>query len=236
MESYAIYGHFYDATQGIPSGASYLNLLRRHHPRARSVLEIACGTGAHLAALVRDYEVTGLDISPTMLRYARKKLPQVRFYRQNMAGFKLPGTFDAVICPYDSMNHMLRFTDWVRTFKAAKRHLNPQGIFIFDINTQYRLRDLARVPPWTRRFGDNYLIMTVSMATADTVNWDIKVFEQTQPGRFRLHHEVIKERSFEHQKIMRALRSVFSSVRAYDLVGWSQARSTSRRLFYVCKV
>jgi SAM-dependent methyltransferase len=234
VEPYAIYGHFYDATQSRRDGSQYLHLLRRHHPQARTLLEIACGTAAHLAPLANHYEVTGLDISATMLLYARRKLPTVQFHCQNMAGFKLDSSFDVVICPYDSINHLLRFEDWVGTFKAAKRHLNPKGTFIFDINTQYRLRKLASAPPWTHRFGANYVIMQLSTAANGITDWDIRVFEHVEAEMYRLHREVIKERSFAHKQVKEALQACFDNVRAYDLEGWSRPKATSGRLFYVC--
>ena len=235
MEPYATYGHFYDATQGTRDGADYLRLLQRHHSQARTLLEIACGTGAQLVPLAKHYEVTGLDVSRTMLRYARRKLPAVKFHHQSMVGFKLAVTFDAVICPYDSMNHLLRFEDWVGTFKAAKRHLNPNGVFIFDINTEYRLRKLAGTLPWTRQFGANYLIMKISAPRMGITDWDIRVFERIKRGTYRLHHEIIKERSFDHKQVRGALQSCFDNVRTYDLAGWSRPKATSRRLFYVCR-
>ena len=76
FEPYTVYGHFYDATQRKPDPSQYLSLLRRFHPRAKTLLEIACGTGAHLAPLAEHYAVTGLDVSRTMLRYAVEKFSQ----------------------------------------------------------------------------------------------------------------------------------------------------------------
>src|SRR4030095_3023897 len=214
LEPYAIYARFYDATQGPRNAANYLHLLREQHPRARTLLEIACGTGANLVPLSKQYSVTGLDVSRTMLRYARTKLPAVKFHCQDMAGFQLKERFDAVICPYDSINHLLTFKDWVRTFRAARRHLNTDGVFIFDINTKYRLQTLAESAASTRQLGENYVIMKVSMAGHDIADWDVRVFEQLKSGRYRLHHEVIKERSFDHEQIQRSLKSYFQTVRA----------------------
>jgi SAM-dependent methyltransferase len=235
MEPYSIYGHFYDATQGAPNGEQYIHLLRKHHPHARTLLEIACGTGAHLAPLVQHYDVTGLDISRTMLAYARMRLPQIVFHHQSMVGFKLDRTFDAIICPFDSINHLLGFGEWAQTFKAARQHLKPGGVFIFDINTEYRLQDLATLPAWAKRFGDNYVVMKVSKSERDAVDWDIKVFEKIQTKKYRLHHEVIKERSFAHERVKKTLEGMFRRVRAYDVAGWGRVKAASRRVYYVCK-
>jgi cyclopropane fatty-acyl-phospholipid synthase-like methyltransferase len=235
LEPYAIYGPFYDATQGPRNAANYLHLLRQHHPRARTLLEIACGTGATLVPLSKKYSVTGLDVSRTMLRIARSKLPAVKFHCQDMAGFQLKERFDAVICPYDSINHLLGFKDWVRTFKAARRHLNTDGVFIFDMNTRHKLQTLAKSATWIRQFDENYLIMKVSMSAHAVADWDVRVFERLKSGQYRLHHEVIKERSFDHEQIQSSLKSCFQTVRAFDVAGWSRPKRLSGRLFYVCR-
>ncbi len=227
MKPYAVYGHFYDATQCRPDGAQYLHLLRRHHPAARSLLEIACGTGSHLAALAAHYDVEGLDNSRTMLSYARKRLPRVALHCQDMAGFSLKGRFDAIVCPYDSINHLLGFRDWRRTFRAAKRHLNPKGVFIFDVNTEYRLRSLSRSPPWAKGFGDNYLIMTISMTPSDIAEWDTKVFERERASSYRLHHEVIRERAFAHERVKR-VRSTARSGGIDTVSDWGSWNRCSR--------
>ena len=48
--------------------ASYIRrLIRQHKPKARTLLELACGTGAILKILAKSYDVAGLDVSPQML-------------------------------------------------------------------------------------------------------------------------------------------------------------------------
>ncbi len=235
MQNYFIYGHFYDASQRVANGAQYLHLLRKHHPEAKSLLEIACGTGAQLLPLSKDYAVTGLDVSGTMLRYARKKLPGVEFFHQDMARFKIGRTFDAIICPYDSINHLLKFNDWVRTFRSARRHLNHKGVFIFDANTDYKLRQLANAPAIVHRFGSHFMIMKVLSCRDRVFDWDVKIFERRQKKTYHLHHEIIKERSFENARVLAALKRDFDKVRVYDAEGWCRPRKHSRRLFYVCQ-
>lgn len=234
MELYGKYAPFYDLTQG-NRGQHYQYLLKKFHPNAKSILELACGTGANLLPLSDHYEVVGLDISSTMLKYARKKLPGIKFYRQDMAGFKLKHKFDVIICPYDSINHLLKFNDWIRTFTAAKRHLNERGIFIFDINTEHNLHRMAAAPAWVYQFDNNYLIIDVKIINKGTFDWDIKVFEQQRNKTYRLHHEIIKERSFPHEKVKSTLQRNFNEVRTYDFINWSRPKKTTNRLFYVCR-
>lgn len=235
MAQYDHYAKFYDATQGYINGARYLEHLRKYHPAARSVLELACGTGLLLEPLSQHYEVTGLDLSPTMLKLARRKLPHLPLHQQDMAGFRLDRKFDAIICAYDSINHLLAFGDWVKTFRAAARHLNPGGVFLFDINPIFRLRELAGSPAMVQEFGDHTLIMKVTDAGRGVTDWAITVFERTGKDRFRRHHEVIKEVSFPPDRIKAALTRHFAQVTMFDARTGSRPRQTSRRIYFVAR-
>lgn len=235
-DAYAKYAPFYDATQGSSGHVPYLKLLRDHHPGADTLLELACGTGANLLELSRFYSVTGLDSSPAMLRLARKKLPGIEFHEQDMSSFQVGRKFDSVIIPYDSINHLRRFSDWIRTFRRAKRHLNAGGLLIFDVNTPRRLRELVQAGPSCREFDGSHLIIDVTDAGRGVTNWHIKVFERIGVDRFRLHVQVIQETGFDHRKIMAALRRLFSEVKAYDGGGRRRPGERSGRIFYVCRV
>ena len=86
---YEQFSRFYDIVMGDRSIAADFtrSLIAQHKPETKTVLEIACGTGAILGFLANTYEVTGLDRSRQMLALARKKLPHIRFYRQSMTSF-----------------------------------------------------------------------------------------------------------------------------------------------------
>ena len=233
-DPYGSYARFYDATQGPRVIAHYLHLVREHHPHARTLLELACGTGELLTRFAAHYEVAGLDISDAMLERARAKLPDTPLHRQSMAGFRLADRFDAIVCPYDSINHLVSFADWTRTFRAAKRHLAPGGVFVFDVHTEANLARLAAAPPHVLAFGDDYLIMKVDRERGGIHAWQVEVFEHLRDRYYLLHRQTIRERAFATDKVLEALGRIFPFVRAYDAQGWSRPKRSSRRLFYVC--
>ena len=75
-------------------------------PAARTLLDVACGTGAHLAELRQWYSVEGVDLSPAMLAIARRKLPAIALHVADMRTFDLGRSFDAVICLFSSIGHV----------------------------------------------------------------------------------------------------------------------------------
>jgi predicted TPR repeat methyltransferase len=219
VTTYQAFARFYDAVQG--DGAEHAAFLRKliekHHPSARTVLELACGTGSILKQLRPDYEVTGLDLSVSMLDVAGEKVPGVRLVEADMRQFHLHERFDVVLCVYDSINHLLEFAQWEDVFDRALEHLNDSGIFLFDINTQRRLASLTTRPPLVQWFGeDHLLVMDVRDGAEGVVVWDIRVFEHQSGGRYLLHSEDIREVSFPRSRIEQGLRERFRRVSAHD--------------------
>ena len=118
MTSYERFGEFYDAVIGDRRAAAQqvMKLIRAAKPDARNVLELGCGTGSILKCLQDAYEASGLDISGKMLSVARKKVPRLKLFRQDMVDFRIDGRFDVIICVFDSINHVRRFSEWKKVF------------------------------------------------------------------------------------------------------------------------
>lgn len=219
MPSYHVFGRFYDAVQG--DGAEHAAFLRelieRHHRSARTVLELACGTGSILKQLQPDYEVTGLDLSAPMLEVAAEKVPDVRLIEADMTQFSLGERFDVILCVYDSINHLLDFAQWQAMFARAHEHLEDGGIFVFDINTERKLAAKIDHPPFVQWFGEGHLlVIEVRSDVGGVVVWGLRVFEHQDEAHYVLHSEDIGEVSFPRTQIEQNLRAHFRSVRAYD--------------------
>lgn len=227
---------FYDLAIGDRTRtADYIHrLIVYSKPDAKTLLELACGTGAILKILAQFYEVTGLDISPQMLSIARRKLPRVRFFRQDMVKFDLGKKFDVIICVFDSINHVLKFSDWKKIFARAAQHLEQGGLFLFDINTEAKLERLIRAPIWVTKFGRNFELIKVTDARKRVANWNIKVLEHQTRDRYKLFEENVKQISFPVNQIRQSLRQQFHEVRVID-AETRKLSSHSNRLYFVCK-
>ena len=77
-----------------------------------------------------------------MLAVAREKLPPVRFVQGNFTSFELDERFDLIISVFDSLNNLLEPRNFLHTAQRVRRHLTPDGLFMFDVNTTVGLRDL----------------------------------------------------------------------------------------------
>jgi SAM-dependent methyltransferase len=107
-------------------------LVRHYTPAATSLLDVACGTGWYLERLGRRYDVEGVDLSPAMLDFARRRLPAVPLHQADMRDFDLGRVFDAVTCLSSSIAWMETREDLDRAVTNMSRHLSPGGVLLVE--------------------------------------------------------------------------------------------------------
>jgi len=91
------------------------------------------------------YDMIGVDNSEEMLQIARDAGTQgdgILYLLQDMREFELYGTVRAVVSVCDSINYILEEEELLEVFRLVNNYLDPGGIFIFDMNTIYKYRDL----------------------------------------------------------------------------------------------
>lgn len=119
-------------------------MLERFNVKPQTVLDLACGEGTFAVAMAKKgFQVTGVDLSPQMLQFARERAEKenvnVEFILQDMRSLPFKGRFDLVTCWFDSLNYLLELEDLQKTFAGVYRALRKAGLFIFDMNTVYGL-------------------------------------------------------------------------------------------------
>ncbi len=109
------------------------------------VAELGCGTGKMTRRLARaGYDMIGIDNSYEMLDMAMNGDHQegILYLCQDMREFELYGTVAAVVSVCDSMNYITDQEDLVQVFSLVNNYLDPGGVFVFDMNTEYKYREL----------------------------------------------------------------------------------------------
>ena len=152
MASYKdIFSTFYDAlTADVDRGriADFCEeMLQKYHPKRELILDLCCGTGTLAAEFSRrGYEVIGVDASPDMLMQAAEKnsgLPQpVLYLCQPLQQLDLYGTVDLAVCTLDSLNHLPGKAALKKALHRLQYFVEPGGLFIFDVNTPYKHREI----------------------------------------------------------------------------------------------
>jgi len=98
----------------------------------RSWLDVGCGTGRHLEYLRQSYSVAGIDLSPEMLRLARRRLPGATLELADARTFRLGRTFAVISCVFGLLGHIDRERDVRRVFERISAHLTPGGVVIVE--------------------------------------------------------------------------------------------------------
>ena len=107
-------------------------LIQTRRPGAASLLDVACGTGAHLFHMRRSYEVAGVDLAPAMLDEARNRLPDVPLIEGDMRSFALGRSFDAVTCLFSAIGYMQSTAELDEAVRNMRTHLAPGGVLVVD--------------------------------------------------------------------------------------------------------
>lgn len=109
-------------------------LIRRVHPGARRILDVACGTGEHAYLLTErhGFDVDGLDLDPALVRIAQAKVPSGEFRTADMTDFELGRKYDAVLCLFSSIGYVRTLENVQRTLAHFRRHTAPDGIVVVE--------------------------------------------------------------------------------------------------------
>jgi SAM-dependent methyltransferase len=213
-----IYDAVYASIRDYPREAAELDgLIQKRRPRARTLLDVACGTGAHLEHLT-GYEAEGLDLDPEMLAVARERLPSVRLHEGDMADFDLGKRFDAVVCMFSSIGYVRTEEQLRSAITSMARHLEPDGVLVVEpwlAPDDWRDRHVGAV------FVDEPELkiarMNVAQREGDVSIVDFEYLVATPDGieRFTEHHEL---GLFTVEQYLEAFRSAGLEVE-YDAEG-----------------
>lgn len=120
-----------------------LSLFEKFDRKPTLLLDLACGTGGFSNKFSKEgVQVIGVDVSAEMLSIARENSMEqgqdVLYLCQNATELDLYGTVDGAICCLDSLNHITDYDDFKAAIGKVSLFLEPERLFIFDVNTIYK--------------------------------------------------------------------------------------------------
>ncbi|REK77007.1 class I SAM-dependent methyltransferase [Paenibacillus paeoniae] len=107
-------------------------LIDRKHPNARTILDVACGTGKHASFLQLSYVVDGIDLNESHIEAARKRNPKSQFTVDDMTNFQLNRTYDVITCLFSSIGFAKTLVGVEQAVRRFKEHLKPDGILLIE--------------------------------------------------------------------------------------------------------
>lgn len=194
MSNYSDFAFVYDRlTENVnySERAEFIRTLFKRYGVADGgdVLDLACGTGTLTLELSENYSMIGVDNSPEMLSQAQEKMYEsgksLLFLCQNMTELDLYGTVDAAVCMLDSLNHLEAPEDIQKVIGKVGLFMNHGGIFIFDVNTIYKHREILGNNTFVYDCDEVYCVWQNQLNTDNSVDISLDIFEQDEDAYFR---------------------------------------------------
>ncbi len=139
---YERFAYVYDALMDLDYYDYWYDLIESYHPRG-VIVDFGCGTGSMLLALnQKDRDLTGIDLSPTMIEVAKQKANQIEadvtFDVANMIHYKHHSPIDLALCLCDSINYLMSTSDLNDFISHVSSQVKQDGLFILDFHTTYK--------------------------------------------------------------------------------------------------
>lgn len=150
-QQFTALAEYYDRLNGADykKYADYIKELDIKYGEANNslALELGCGTGSLTLALDGlGYDMIGADISAEMLNVAMDRAydaeKRILFLLQDMRSFELYGSVGLIACALDGLNYLPTASDVLKTMKLVRNYLDPGGIFVFDVNSPWKFKNV----------------------------------------------------------------------------------------------
>lgn len=239
MASYNIFAEFYDdLTQNVEYEkiAKYVSsFFKKYYPSGKTVLDLACGTGT-LSKLLNEvgYYIIGIDLSDDMLCIASSKsVDNASFIKGDISSFALPQKVDYCVCSLDSINHLKSIEQVGECFNCVYNSLVDGGIFVFDVNTVYKHKNVLNDNTFVFDEENFFLSWDNEYLGENTVRilLDFFVFNGVNYDRFS---EEFCEKAYEISELENKLNK-FKILGVYDELTLTEPKNDSERIYFVCK-
>lgn len=179
-----------------------------------------------------------LELSENGLEaYCEASRRSILYLLQDMREFELYGTVRAVVSICDSMNYILEEDDLREVFRLVNNYLDPKGIFIFDLNTVYKYKELLGETTISENRDEGSFIWDNYYDEASNINeYDLTLFIQEENDLYRKYEETHYQRSYELERIRQLLAEAgMEFVTAYDAFTREPVKEDSERIYVIAR-
>ncbi|MCR5345976.1 MAG: methyltransferase domain-containing protein [Lachnospiraceae bacterium] len=244
MEAYTGFSEVYDTfMDNVPYtkwGEYIIDILKEYGITNGILCEIGCGTGKMTKLLSdRGYDMIGIDSSADMLDIAHDKRGndgKILYLNQDMKEMELYGTVRAFISCCDSVNYLLSGEELLTTFKLVNNYLDPKGLFIFDMNTMYKYKELLAENVFAENRDDASFIWENFYDEDEKINeYDLTLFVK-EDELYRKYEEVHYQKAYDIEEVEELIeKSGLKLLAVYDAYTRDKVRKDSERVIFIAQ-
>lgn len=242
MDSYIEFASLYDRLMDdfdYEKWYEYIEEIFQKYSRPKNILEMACGTGNISYFLAKaGYDVTAFDLSEEMLSIAYNKLMEfenIKLFQQDMRDFSIDEKYDSIIATCDSINYITKSSDLLSTFKNVYDHLEEGGLFIFDINSHYKLKNIIGNNTFIEDRDDVFYIWQNYYNDEKSIcEFYLTFFKSKDGDNFTRIDEVHMERAYRVEEIVDLLKKAgFENIEYFDAFTFNPINKKSERINFI---
>lgn len=245
MNEYTAFASVYDEfMDNIPydDWSVYIeSLLKEYGVNDGLVLDLGCGTGVITEILAsHGYDMIGVDASSEMLMEAQEKKASsgldILYLNQDMREFELYGTVAGAVSICDCMNYITEYEDLVTVFKLVNNYLDPKGVFIFDMNTEYKYQQIGDLTIAEDR-EDKSFIWENYYDDENRINvYELSIFIKGDDDRYDKYKEQHFQKAYTLDEVKRAIDEAgMEFVASYDAFTKNAPSNESERIYVIAR-
>ena len=204
------------------------------------VIDVGCGTGEltfEMAA--RGFDMTGLDISPEMLGIAASKRrgrkgPDILWLCQDMCEMDTYGSYAAMYCLEDGVNHITREGGLGMFLERAYNFIDPEGLLVFDFLTDRYFREVA-AEGFFFEDGENGTCLWTADYEDRLMRYDIVCYSAGKNGLYSRTDDTVEERAYTTAEVRNTLKKCGFSVIGIIPAEETGTGGTNGRFFAVAR-
>jgi SAM-dependent methyltransferase len=243
MDRYNEFAVFYDELMNdfdYEEWGNYIEkIFEKYNIDPRNILEMACGTGSLTYYLARKrYNVIGFDVSSDMLSKAYEKLrpfKNVMLLEQDMVNFEINKKFDSILSICDSINYIIDKDKLYKCFQNVYNHLDNNGVFVFDINSYYKLKEIIGNNTFVEDREDIFYTWQNEFDDIDNVcTFYLTFFKNKGDNLYHRFDEEHMEKAYRVEEIKEILKNIgFAKIDYFDAFSFEPINEKSERINFV---
>ena len=246
MEQYTNFAKVYDLfMDNVPYDKwveQIKDILYKENIKDGLICDLGCGTGAITERLANlGYDMIGIDNSYDMLDVAMEKKyasgNDILYLCQEMREFELYGTVRAIISRCDSLNYIRELSELKEVFAWVNNYLDPNGLFIFDMNTEYKYQHILGDNTFAEVREQESFIWENTYDIDKRINeYDLNLFIKLEGDNYKKFEERHVQKAYTFDEILSAIDSSNMVLEKYmDSDTYGDISENTERILFVAR-